>query len=44
MVSYVDALEEAGLLQEFIGVLDEVNSALATAERYRPPLIVRTLV
>jgi hypothetical protein len=41
---YRDAFEEAGLLQEFIGVLDEVNSALAVAERYRPPLIVRTLV
>jgi hypothetical protein len=42
---YRDAFEEAGLLQEFIGVLDEVNSTLAVAERYRPPsIIVRTLV
>jgi hypothetical protein len=42
---YGDAFEEAGLLQEFIGVLDYVDSTLAVAERYRPPLvIVRTLV
>jgi len=42
---YGDAFEEAGLLQEFIGVLDEVNSTLALAERYRPPsVIARTLV
>jgi hypothetical protein len=45
MVSYVGAFEEAGLLKEFIGGLDGVNSTLATAERYRPPpAIVRTLV
>jgi hypothetical protein len=36
MIGYVDALEEAGLLQEFIGVLDYVDSTLAVAERYRP--------
>jgi hypothetical protein len=42
---YRDAFEGAGLLQEFIGVLDEVNSTFAVAERYRPPsVIVRTLV
>jgi hypothetical protein len=45
MASYVDALEEAGILREFIGVLDYVDSALAIVERYRPPpVIVRTLV
>jgi hypothetical protein len=45
MASYVDALEEAGPLQEFIGVLDYVDSALAIVERYRPPpVIVRMLV
>jgi len=45
MVSYVDAFEEAGLLQEFIGVLDYVDSTLAAVERYRPPsVIVRTLI
>jgi hypothetical protein len=45
MVGYVDAFEEAGLLREFIGVLDYVDSTLAVAERYRPPpVIVRTLV
>jgi hypothetical protein len=45
MASYVDAFEEAGLLKEFIGVLDRINSTLAVAERYRPPsVIVRTLI
>jgi len=45
MASYVDALEETGPLQEFIGVLDYVDSALAIVERYRPPpVIVRMLV
>jgi hypothetical protein len=45
MASYVDAFEEAGLLKEFIGVLDRINSTLAAAERYRPPsVIVRTLI
>ncbi len=41
----MDVFEEAGLLQELIGVLDRINSTLAVAERYRPPsIIVRTLV
>jgi len=45
MDGYVDAFEEAGLLREFIRVLDYVDSTLAAAERYRPPsVIVRTLV
>jgi hypothetical protein len=45
MIGYVDAFEEAGLLREFIGVLDRINSALAVVERYRPPsVIARTLV
>jgi len=45
MVGYVDALEEASLLKEFVGVLDYVDSALAAVKRYRPPsVIVRTLV
>jgi hypothetical protein len=45
MVSYVDAFEGAGLLREFIGVLDYVDSTLAVVERYGPPpVIVRTLV
>jgi hypothetical protein len=45
MDGWADAFEEAGPLQEFIGVLDDVNSTLAVAERYRPPpVIVRTLV
>jgi len=45
MVGYVDVFEEAGLLQEFIRVLDYVDSALAAVERYRPPpVIARTLI
>jgi len=45
MAGYVDAFEEAGLLREFIGVLDYVDSTLAAVERYRPPsVIARTLV
>jgi hypothetical protein len=42
---FKDVFEEAGLLQEFVAVLDRINSTLAVAERYRPPpVIVRTLV
>jgi hypothetical protein len=42
---YGDAFEEAGFLQEFIGVLDYVDSTLAVAGRYGPPsIIVRTHV
>ena len=42
---FKDAFEEAGILQEFIAVLDRINSTLAIIERYRPPpVIVRTLV
>ena len=45
MIGYVDAFEEAGLLREFVAVLDRINSTLAVAERYRPPsIIVRTLI
>jgi hypothetical protein len=45
MIGYVDAFDEAGPLQEFIMVLDSIDSTLAIVERYRPPsAIVRTLV
>jgi hypothetical protein len=45
MDGYVDAFEKAGLLREFIRVVDYVDLTLAAAERYRPPsIIVRTLV
>jgi hypothetical protein len=45
MVGCVDVFEEAGLLREFVGVLDSINSALAAVERYGPPsVIARTLV
>jgi len=40
----VDVFEEAGLLREFVGVLDNINSTLAVVERYGPPVIARTLV
>jgi hypothetical protein len=40
-----DDFEEAGLLREFIRVLDSINSTLAAAENYRPPsIIVKALV
>jgi len=42
---FKDVFEEAGLLREFIGVLDRISSTLAAVERYRPPsIIARTLV
>jgi hypothetical protein len=45
MIGYVDVFEEAGLLQEFIRVLDSISSALAAVGRHRPPsAIARTLV
>jgi len=41
----VDVFEEAGLLGEFVGVLDRISSTLAAVERYRPPsIIARTLI
>jgi hypothetical protein len=36
MAGYVDAFEEAGLLKEFIGVLDYVDSTLALAKIIEP--------
>jgi hypothetical protein len=45
MAGYVDVFEEAGLLQELIGVLDYVDSTLAAVERCRSPsVIARTLI
>jgi len=42
---YKSVFEETGLLRKFVAVLDRINSTLAVAERYRPPLvIVRTLI
>jgi hypothetical protein len=44
MIGYVNTFEEAGLLQEFIRVLDYVDSTLAVVERHGPPpVIARTL-
>ena len=45
MIGYMAVFKEAGLLKEFIRVLDSINSTLAAVERYRPPsVIARTLV
>jgi hypothetical protein len=45
MGGWVDAFKEAGIPWRFTGTLDNVNSTLVIAERYRPPsIIVRTLV
>ena len=42
---YKDVFEEAGILQDFVAVLDRINSTLAAVERYRPPsIIARTLI
>ena len=42
---YKDVFEEAGLLREFVAVLDRINSTLTAVERYRPPsIIARTLI
>jgi hypothetical protein len=42
---FKNSFEEAGILQEFVAVLDRINSTLAAVERYRPPsIIARTLV
>ena len=40
----MDVFEEAGLLREFVGVLDRINSALAIVKRYGPSAIAGTLV
>ena len=40
MSGYVNDFEEAGI----IGVLNYVDPALAVVERYRPPVIIRTLI
>jgi hypothetical protein len=41
-----DTFEEAGILKELIGILDNIDSALVIAERYRgpPPVLIRTFV
>jgi hypothetical protein len=44
MVGYVDVFEEAGLLQEFIIVLDSIDSTLAIVERSRPPSVITRML
>jgi len=42
-----DALEEAGILQKFVNIVDNVNSTLIVAERYRQTLssvLTRTFI
>jgi hypothetical protein len=45
-VGFGDAFEEAGIPWRFIGILDNVNSTLTIAERYRglPQVFIRTFV
>jgi hypothetical protein len=44
-VGFGDAFEGAGILREFIGILDNVDSTLVIAERYRlPSVLIRTFV
>jgi hypothetical protein len=46
MGGWVDAFEEAGTLWRFTGILDNINSTLLIAEKYRdlPPALLRTFV
>jgi hypothetical protein len=42
---YKSVFEETGLLKEFVGVLDYVDSTLAVVKRHGPPpIIVRALI
>jgi hypothetical protein len=42
---FMDSFEEVSILREFIGILDNVDSALVTAERYRlSSALIRTFV
>jgi len=44
MIGYVDVFDEAGILREFIGVLDYVDSTLAIVERYKPPSVIARML
>jgi hypothetical protein len=44
MVGYVDAFEEAGLLMEFVRVLDYVDSTLAVVGRHGPPSAIARML
>jgi hypothetical protein len=44
MIGYVDAFEKAGILREFIRVLDYVDSTLAAVEKYRPPSVIARIL
>jgi hypothetical protein len=44
MVGYVDVFEEAGLLMEFIMVLDYVDSTLAVVGRHGPPSAIARML
>jgi hypothetical protein len=44
-VRFRDAFEDAGLLKEFIDILDNINSTPIIVERYRlPSVLIRTFV
>jgi hypothetical protein len=44
MVGYVDVFEEAGLMMEFIMVLDYVDSTLAVVGRHGPPSAIARML
>jgi hypothetical protein len=44
MIGYVDVFEETGLLQEFVAVLDSIDSTLAAVERHRPPSAIARML
>jgi hypothetical protein len=44
MIGYVDVFEEAGLLKEFVGILDYVDSALAAVGRHGPPSAIARML
>jgi hypothetical protein len=44
-VGFGNAFEEAGILRELTGILDNINSMLVIAERYRlPSALIRTFI
>jgi hypothetical protein len=44
MIGYVDVFDEAGILREFIGVLDYVDSTLAVVKRHGPPSAIARML
>jgi len=44
MIGYVDVFDEAGILREFIRVLDYVDSTLAVVGRHGPPSAIARML